>query len=408
MNKYNKESQPHFLLVDFNCSQVYTHHWASLLAYSKLIGEAGYHAEIWLPKYSNPEIGKKLIQYGRVIRTLRSPQYGPTSWSEDPISFLLNHLCSHGFFISTLRKLRLRSFLVSCLLSKLWSHLTKEMKTKDITIVFPTLDLLGLEVIKRIQRSGKRINIVARRMGSECTSPLSDGSELSIIEELINDADASQLRIGIPTLSLLGDLQSRSKFPDRFWWSPLPPERRTCKQKRSKSSHVKIGFPGAAKKSKGFQMIPLLVKKLMEENIPSEIFIQRAAYAWQGYDEVLEELVDICPNLTIMGAILTVDEFERLMCEMDIVCLPYDPTFYHSADSGVLYQSADRNKPVLCFDGLGFTQEVVENGVGIALNPYHSFSLREILEKSLSKEISDNIERYNNLREQVVRSALQI
>jgi hypothetical protein len=68
-----------YVIADFNCSSVMTHHWSSMLVYGKFLREHGYETEFWLPSYASSEIVEKLSLVAEVKCLLTSNQYGASS-----------------------------------------------------------------------------------------------------------------------------------------------------------------------------------------------------------------------------------------------------------------------------------------------------------------------------------------
>lgn len=401
------ELTPKYILVDFNCAHEYTHHWSSMVAYANLIKNNGILLECWVPIYASKGITKKLSEFGLVKQILRSPQYGAKQFQVAPYSYLLARMVNLGFRRSEKFKNRTRELLVFIYVRKVIRELKKETVINNVVLVFPTLDYLGLQVVKVLLKDNCEIDIRIRRMGSEARSPFSTGNEFSELISLVDCIGNERIRLGIPTTKLLGKTKKGIKFPERIYWSPLPPEIKSRVHVKSQiGSSIAIGFPGAAKESKGFSSLVDIAEELNKEEIEYTMYIQGATFPWESYEIIRARLRKICRKLVELNSVLSIQDYERFMDIYDVIYLPYDAKYYADADSGILYQAADRRIPVICEDGLGFSGEAFN--FGIAVNPKKFTSLKEMIGIALSTEVQTNIERYNKVREGAIRDFLSI
>lgn len=410
MSNYRSDIRVKYILIDFNCANEYTHHWSSMLSYAKLIKEVNCELEIWLPRYASLNISEKLSQFGTLKKFLRSPQYGSGGFFNSPISFLLfkvtnlifRHIGNSNFAYRFLKK-----FFVKLYLNGLLKKLINEDKCFQIHVVFPTLDLLSLRLIQILSVSISGINLYARRMGAETKGPLSTGNELFELTKLLNSEHAKHLRIGIPTLKLYKSLKSVLIYPERLYWSPLPPSKKIKTVIAPKNSNrIRIGFPGTAKASKGFDSIPDIVNNLVCESSNVDVLIQKTKHSWKNYPESRKNIFASKANVYEFDSVLKIDEYERFLDSCDLIFLPYLPKYYKDADSGILYEAADREIPIVCNEGLGFSEEAFMFGIGNSLKTLTTFEdLSQIVN---SREIRQNIRKYNDLRKKAIIEFLNL
>ena len=151
MNKNRTNAPIKYILIDFNCANEHTHHWSSVFSYAKIINTENHKLEIWLPRYVSSNISEKLSQFGVIRKVLRSPQYGSENFFSSPTSFLLSKATNLIFrYIpkNNFAHVLIHKLVVWLYLYGLLKKIINEDKHTEIHIVFPTLDLLSLKLIK--------------------------------------------------------------------------------------------------------------------------------------------------------------------------------------------------------------------------------------------------------------------
>lgn len=410
MNKNRTNAPKKYILIDFNCANEHTHHWSSVFSYAKIINTENHILEIWLPRYVSSNISEKLSQFGVIRKVLRSPQYGSENFFSSPTSFLLSkatnlifrYIPKNNFAHVLIHKLFVWLYLYGLL-----KKVINEDKHTEIHIVFPTLDLLSLKLIEILTAALPEIDLYARRMGAETKGPLSTGNELIELTKLLNSEQAKHLRIGIPTLNLYKSLKRVLTYPERLFWSPLPPSIKiNTSIPLQDYSRTKIGFPGTAKASKGFDSIPYIIKDLIPESSNIDVLIQKTKHPWNNYAESRENIFASRANVYEFDSVLNIVEYEKLLDSCDLIFLPYLSQYYKDADSGILYEAADREIPIVCNEGLGFSEEAFMFGIGINLKTLKT--IKDLSQIANSPEIRNNIKKYNNLRKDTIIEFLNL
>lgn len=399
-----------YILVDFNCANEYTHHWSSILAYAKIIKNQNYKLQVWLPLYVSSNISDRLSQICEIKKILRSPQYGTEKFFRSPTSFLLskatNLIFSYPHSGNLVYNLTYK-FFVKLYLFGLLKKITDEDEHFQIRIVFPTLDSLSLKLIKILMVAAPEINLYARRVGAETRGPLATGNELIELTHLLNSEEAEHLRIGIPTLNLYNTMKSTLFYPERLFWSPLPSDQKINPVDPSRDfNRTKIGFPGTAKASKGFDSIPNIIANLVPGSSDIDVLIQKSKFPWKNYYESRRNIFASRANVHEFDSVLHIADYENFLDSCDLIFLPYLSQYYKDADSGILYEAADRGIPIICNEGLGFSREVFIFGIGISMKSLKS--IKDLSQITGSLEIRTNIKRYNDLRNETILEFLNL
>ena len=246
-------------------------------------------------------------------------------------------------------------------------------------------------------------------MGLEERHPLAKGDEFQLLQELINRNENKNVVLGIPTKTLLYEVRAKSRFPNMIKWSPLPTDPRTRGLAIDNNAEkvIKIGFPGTAKSSKGYDSIPNLAAKIKKEKLNFKIIVQQANYEWDTYQFSRQKIKELMgEDFLEYGSVLSVIEYEKLFHQYDVIFLPYKFEEYVNSDSGILYEAANWGIPVICPDGLGFSTEAFDYGIG--LNPDSFETFLDLFEYSSSEELSTQISAYNKARDLAIADPLEL
>jgi hypothetical protein len=406
----NIEPTAKFIILDFNCSNEFTHHWSSVLSYSSFLNKFGKQVEVWLPRETSDRVVNRISEHAPVIRFLRSPQYSAATITNDTFGYILGRFVQlvfakkdRSYFKNVIRKLVIKIYTF-----KILSKLGKEIVKQETVLILPTLDFLSFQIVKYLYREKTEIQIYIRRMGSEQRHPLARGDEFTELLRLLNNRSVENIRLGIPTQALFQELQENCKFPDRIFWSPLPPDiRQNRKRDLDIPKIINIGFPGTARESKGYDLIWKIAEQLKFEEVNFSMFIQQANFPWNGYAASREAIKKTAGSSFIeLEPVLSVIDYESLFEIYDVIFLPYRAEEYAEADSGILYQAADWGVPVACFSGLGFSNEAFNYGIGLDLED--AGSLKIMLMKMQSQEMRENIRNYNKVREEAIVNFLKL
>jgi hypothetical protein len=399
-----------YILIDFNCANEYTHHWSSVLSYAHIIKSQSFNLEIWLPVYASNNISKKISEFGKIQKILRSPQYGVENISAAPISYILakmTNLIFKSIHISQLLKNFTRLIIIRIYLFGLIKRINKESKNFQIRIVFPSLDFLGLKLLQHIVAKNPDVEVYARRMGAETKGPLTVGNELSLLLQILESESGSRIRVGIPTLNLCNSLKKTLINSERIFWSPLPSVLKSNTYRfLEEFDKIRIGFPGTAKESKGYDLIPEIISNYVQDGIDLDVLIQKTKHPWDRYNESREKIMLSGATVQEFDAVLGIEEYGNFLNRCDVIYLPYQSKHYKEADSGILYEAADRNIPIFCNKGLGFSEEAYIFGIGV--DPANLKSSKDLFQVANSMEIKSNIRSYNNLRNKTIMEFLNL
>ncbi len=398
-------SQQKYMLIDFNCAHRSTHHWSSMAIYGKFINKHEEDFQFWTPKYIDQEIYKELSSIGSVLKILTSPQYGSTDFRRFPLSNLvtkISRLYSEYLVGKPLIGNQVKRIVTIYCIMPSFLRIVRESRSAKIHLVFPTLDYMGIQLIGLIEKYLSGLTIHVRRMGSETRSPFSTGEEFASLIKLVDSAVNNSIHLGIPTLGLLNEVRQKCRKPDQIHWSPLPPNSTKKSQHRTRNKVLNIGFPGTAKKSKGYSEIPKILNQLEEEGISVNVFLQKALYPWSDYLETRSKIFSSNHSIQELESVLSIDEYQFVLNQLDLIFLPYERDAYLNADSGILYEAADLRIPIFCPDNLGFSDEAFLNGFGFNINS--SETMTELVAKAMSDQTQNNLNEYNNKR----REALEV
>ena len=385
-----------FIIVDFNCTSTLTHHWSSICSYINFLRPIGSEIEVWIPEYASPEIIESFYQANKIHAKLQSPQYGPKSFYDYPIARVFSFFVERIFPEIPSKKLKnyIKSRFLNYYLRDIQRIIEENSKNYNVFLVVPTLDYLAFELTKRLAMRDIPISISVRRFGSESKSTFASGNELDQLLACARKSKITRVNVGITTLTLLEELKSQDEFSKQVFWCPLPPDLVERKEIQEFPNQIKVGFPGAAKKRKGTERIPEVAQLLEKSGLETVIYFQKAPYEWDGYQNTLDRIHSEVKNYVELPSVLTIEEFSEVFNLMNFVVLPYDSESYSSADSGVLYQSADRHIPIIYTRGCGFGVEAMKYGIGFELEELSNENVGSILRKS----ISTNFISYNDAR----------
>ena len=388
-----------YIIMDFNCTHRSTHHWSSMAMYGNFVKQKGAEFEFWVPKYIDREIEKELFSIAKGLKFLISPQYSATNFKQFPVAYL----------VATIAKIYTKSLankpVIGNLVKKLvtlycimpaFIKIARMSRESGLHVVFPTLDYMGIQLLGLIEKHLSGVTIHVRRIGSETRSPFSSGEEFSHLIKLVDSAVRNTIVMGIPTLGLLDKIKQQCANPDRIYWSPLPPKLNRTPRRRVSANVLNIGFPGTAKESKGYSKIPEILTNLTHEGMSVNVFLQKALYPWNEYSEIRSKIFSSKHTIHELDSVLSIDSYQSLLNQLDIIFLPYQSNSYLNADSGILYEAADLGIPILCGDKLGFSSEAFLNGIGFNIDGTET--TQELILKALSAQTQLNIDEYNNKR----------
>ena len=387
---FENNSKEIFLLIDFNASRRYSHHWTYLNSYRILLEQANKNYEIWIPKNADDEI---LSFSGNNIRKyLSSNAYGYER-KQKFFYWFVNNIFN--------RILRLfEKYLNSYLKEKFrkivsWFYLyTSYKKVRNlyidkfsISLVFTTADSLALRLIELCLRRNILLKqVVIRTMGVNFKDNLAINDPNLFYRRLIQDYPECKIVLGFETIPYRLELIKFGIDPNRIFWSPVPSVPRKLNSARV-NQYFTLGFLGTARPNKGFEAIPLLVKHLIAENLQFKAVIQEAIYPWPNYFKALNELKSFPEYVEILPANISTSELENLMMDIDAVILPYNVYDYKIAGSGLLFAASDFSVPVIATRGVAFEWDIHQYSLG-----YTYANINEFLDSV--KKVKDKLETY--------------
>jgi glycosyltransferase involved in cell wall biosynthesis len=135
---------------------------------------------------------------------------------------------------------------------------------------------------------------------------------------------------------------------------------RELSAKRAKTSTRKIMYLGNARAEKGFHLLPELVEALASQ--PGiEFHFQAHTTPDDDPDERIEAAIERLkrlPRVTLYPQPLSQRQYIELLCDADIVLLPYDTALYQRRSSGILTQALAAGKVAVAPEGIWFSDAV--------------------------------------------------
>jgi glycosyltransferase involved in cell wall biosynthesis len=393
------QSLSYYLLIDFNASKRFSHHWDYIDKYKSFLENANVNYEIWIPKNADSEIFMSLgIQ---ACGVLRSNVYGyerKHNFSQWIVEKLFNFI-----LISLVRKLpkNFTEIFKHCAsffyIYKPYNRIKKMQKSHDkITLVFPTTDSLAIRLLELCLSKGIMIDGASlRTIGVESKDGFSVEKVENKFAELINNYPKCNIILGFETMPYMNILIENGIPKSRITWAPVPHEKNNNLPK-FKNRVFTIGFLGTARPNKGFESIPSLINALTSKGIQFHAIAQEAVYPWQSYSKALNTLLNTFSNIEIIPANLSDHQFQKVFSGIDLLVLPYKLENYKVAGSGLLFTAADLHIPTLAKKGVAFSWDISEYNLGYLYSDVDEFvkSILHCIKNSDSFEFS----RYNSDR----------
>jgi glycosyltransferase involved in cell wall biosynthesis len=393
------QTSNYYLLIDFNASKRFSHHWDYMDKYKSFLENANVRYEIWIPKNADSEIFMSLGVKTRGV--LRSNVYGYerkhnfSQWIiEKIINFILINLVRKlpKYFIEIFKYYSSFFYIYGP-----YKEIKKMQKRYGkITLVFPTTDSLAIRLLdlclsKRISIDGASL----RTIGVESK----DGFSIKRVEnkfaELISNYPRCKIILGFETIPYMNILIENGIPKSSIAWAPVPHELNSNLPK-SDNQVFTIGFLGTARPNKGFESIPNLVNALTSRGIQFRALAQRAVYPWESYTESLDILLNNFSNVEILPANLSDHQFQKVFSGIDLLVLPYKVENYVVAGSGLLFTAADLHIPTLAKSGVAFSWDINEYNLGFLYTDTYEFV--KSIERCMKKLDSFEFSRYNSDR----------
>ena len=393
------QNSNYYLLLDFNVSKRFSHHWDYMDKYKSFLENANVRYEIWIPKNADSEIFTSLGVQTRGV--LRSNVYGyerEHNFSQWIVERFINFI-----LINLVRKLP-KSF------TEIFKHFfsffyiyrpykrIKEMQKRfgKITLVFPTTDSLAIRLLelclsKRILIDGASL----RTIGVESKDGFSIKKVENKFAELIHGYPNCNIILGFETIPYRNILIQNGIPKSRIAWAPVPHNHNSYIPK-SNNRVFTIGFLGTARPNKGFESIPDLINALTSKGIQFRALAQKAVYPWQSYTKALDTLLNTSANVEIIPANLSDHQFQKVFRSIDLLVLPYKIENYIVAGSGLLFTAADLHIPTLAKNGVAFSWDISNYNLGFLYTNTDEFV--KSIERCIKKLDSFEFTRYNSDR----------
>jgi glycosyltransferase involved in cell wall biosynthesis len=352
-----------YVIIDFISKHKHFHNPVIIERYSQIIRNTECKLIIILPAHAdrlafNHTEGEKLYM-------LHSLHNGPNFGDNPPLyvffkisEFLISKSILGSRFKLLLRKVLIRKvykFIKSLSLSNLG----------EINILFPSPDPLSVELAKKLSESKIKtvINFLFRIIGNESRGALASNFELDTINQIAK-IHKNKVKIGYETSGYLNYLLKKHFDKNVTFWSPWP-EFEVRQITKSSRYILNIGFMGAAKSRKGFDLIPNILNEIQKNNIDFKAYIQRATYPWAEYELTLKKLDSFfSKHCVLLPNSLELNELQSYINNLDVIILPYDPKSYSINASGIVYHACDARVPILTFEGVGFASELEKYNLG--------------------------------------------
>lgn len=354
-----------YVIVDFGAKYQYTHHQPLVKSYAEIIQGTNNVPILYLSKYADRSVYSAMPGEKRFILT--DVVYGPTTKESFFKSLLL--------FLSGLI---LESKTNDNILKRVYKYfLTHKIKgellllcretNEEVFIIFPTAEPLSFYLSKSLlnEPRNKYFKFRFRIVGGESRGFLSSLDELTNLAK-ITHSFPDQILVGYETKRYMKLLISNGFNSEILQWSPWPPMADSNVISNQVNKKVVLGFLGNAKKRKGFESLPILLKLLSEMGLDFQAIIQPAIFEWEDYQETINKLTELFPKrILITEPELSLKQLLEYVSISNLLVLPYDKSSYSINASGLLYHGSDYQVPVITLEGVGFEDEIKDFKIGI-------------------------------------------
>ena len=146
--------------------------------------------------------------------------------------------------------------------------------------------------------------------------------------------------------------------------------------KLARDGRVCIGYMGDARASKGFPMLPDLVKRVVSSGAKTKFVIQCPGSASgndneappEGMVELKKLAQESAGNVTLISEKLSERDYAELFNHLDIVLVPYTTSNYVEATSGIFAEALALAKPVVVPSDTWMSRELQKSGGGLEFN----------------------------------------
>ena len=166
-----------------------------------------------------------------------------------------------------------------------------------------------------------------------------------------------------------------------------------------KDGRLALGYMGDARRSKGFFLLPEVIRRLPSCKTDDLRFVIQCPPAASGHDDGTPapgyaELEDLASEsggkVNLIPERLSEEDYAELIGYLDVVLIPYCHQDYATATSGIFAEALALSKPVVVPKGTWMADELRRSGGGV------EFKMGSV--ESLTAAVAETIERYDELR----------
>lgn len=396
-----------YVVLDFNASKHYSHHWAYVKNYQEFIDKNNSTCEVWVPVNTDAEILRNLGTSCFPILTSNIYGYEKLDnrirWALDKvINLLLNK------FNSISRIKELLSSIVSYFYFRKAVNRTKRLISNghELHFIFPTTDSLCIRFLDFCLKNDFKIAKVSLRLiGVKFKDTLKVDSVEEKLLTFIRQNTKVNFRLGYET-KVYGEVLRSSQIPEEnLYWAPVSslPNRKTLK---TPSDRMHLGFLGTARPNKGIDKIPEILIALKNNKLDFIATVQEAKFPWPEYTETIKSLNKFPENVRLLSAALSDSDFINEFSSIDFLILPYSPEDYKIAGSGLLFTAADFKIPIFATKGVGFEWDILNFSLGCAFENTNQLVLQ--LKETLNNSQLFGFDRYNKARNLAISDFLDM
>ncbi len=386
-----------YVVIDFNASKHYSHHWAYIKNYQEFIKNNQYEYEVWVPVNASTEIISNLGALCFPILTSNIYGYekheNRIRWTFDKVlSFLLNKFN----LISRLRSPL--SSIVSYFYFKKAVNRTNQLINNGYKLhfIFPTTDSLCIRFLHFCLKNNFDVATVSLRL---IGVKFKDNLKVDDVEQklltFIRQANKVKFRLGYET-KIYGEVLKNSQIPEEnLYWAPVSslPNRKSIE---TVENRIHLGFLGTARPNKGIDKIPEILRSLINHKIDFIATVQEAKFPWPEYNETIKLLNGFPEKVRILPAALSESDFINEFSSIDFLILPYNPDDYKIAGSGLLFTAADFKIPIFATKGVGFEWDILNFSLGSTFENINQLVLQ--LKEYRKNSYLFGFDRYNSAR----------